>query len=70
MNQKTSIPDSKTIRSLLRLSQEDFAHEIGVSFATVHRWENGKALPSKLAQARMLEIWKRLIDEKNRTPIH
>ena len=70
MNQKITIPDSKTLRSLLGLSQEDFAHEIGVSFATVNRWENGKALPSKLAQARILEIWKRFIEEKNRTPIH
>lgn len=29
------------IRSLL--SQADFAKEIGVSFSTVNRWENGKA---------------------------
>ena len=28
------------------LTQEDFAKEIGVSFATVNRWETGKAKPN------------------------
>jgi DNA-binding transcriptional regulator YiaG len=40
----------KRVRSQLNLSQEDLAHDIGVSFATVNRWENGKASPSKLAR--------------------
>lgn len=39
----------KNVRSQLNMSQEDLAHAIGVSFATVNRWENGKTLPSKLA---------------------
>ena len=39
----------KKVRSQLNLSQEDLAHAIGVSFATVNRWENGKTSPSKLA---------------------
>jgi len=39
----------KAVRAALSLSQEDLAHAIGVSFATVNRWENGKTLPSKLA---------------------
>ncbi len=40
----------KAVRAALNLSQEDLAHAIGVSFATVNRWENGKTNPSKLAQ--------------------
>lgn len=32
----------KAIRAQLSISQEDFAHAPGGSFATVHRWENGK----------------------------
>lgn len=40
----------KKVRSQLYMSQEDIAHAIGVSFATVNRWENGKSSPSKLAQ--------------------
>ena len=31
------------------LSQEELAHALGVSFATVNRWENGRTAPSKLA---------------------
>lgn len=39
----------KEVRVQLDLSQEDFAREIGVSYATVNRWENGRFLPSKMA---------------------
>ncbi len=39
----------KNVRNQLNLSQENLAHAIGVSFATVNRWENGKSMPSKLA---------------------
>jgi len=39
----------KEVRRQLGLSQEELAHELGVSFATVNRWENGKTAPSKLA---------------------
>ena len=41
----------KSVRDQLALSQEDLARELGVSFATVNRWENGKVNPSKLAKA-------------------
>ena len=40
----------KDIRDQLSLSQEDLARELGVSFATVNRWENNQAKPSKLAK--------------------
>lgn len=40
----------KEVRRQLALSQEELAHAIGVSFATVNRWENGKTAPSKLAR--------------------
>lgn len=36
----------KEIRIKSLLSQSDFAEEIGVSFSTVNRWENGKAVPN------------------------
>ena len=35
----------KAIRQKSLLSQIDFAKELGVSFSTVNRWENGKAVP-------------------------
>lgn len=43
--------DSKSIKELrerLRISQEAFAHLIGVSVVTVNRWENGKASPLRV----------------------
>ncbi len=40
----------KYVRTTLRLSQEDFTHELGVSFATMNRWENGNYNTSRLAR--------------------
>lgn len=40
----------KYVRTTLKLSQEDLAHELGVSFATINRWENGNYNPSRLAK--------------------
>ncbi len=40
----------KEVRKQLGISQEDLAHALGVSFATVNRWENEKTSPSKLAR--------------------
>ena len=36
----------KFIRGTLLLSQKRLAEELGVSFATVNRWESGKHQPS------------------------
>lgn len=35
------------IRAAKSLSQEQLARELGVSFATINRWENGRTEPSK-----------------------
>ena len=43
----------RSVREQLDLSQEDLAREIGVSYATVNRWENGQTMPSKLAKANL-----------------
>lgn len=50
MGTKPFVEQVKAVRTALSLSQEELAHAIGVSFATVNRWENGKNNPSKLAQ--------------------
>jgi putative transcriptional regulator len=39
----------KELREQLHLTQEAMAETLGVSFATVNRWENGWTAPSKLA---------------------
>ena len=46
----------KALRQQHGWSQEDLARELGVSFSTVNRWENGKAKPSQLAQKGILTL--------------
>ena len=46
----------KRIRLALKLSQEDLARELGVSYATINRWENGKSTPSRLALGAIKEF--------------
>lgn len=46
------------IRKRLNASQEDLAKMIGVSFATVNRWENGHSSPNKATQLRLYEVCK------------
>jgi len=41
----------KDVRRQLEMSQEDLARKLGVSFATINRWENEKTTPSRLARA-------------------
>jgi DNA-binding transcriptional regulator YiaG len=46
----------KKLREILNLSQQSFATELGVSVATVSRWENGAFTPSPLAVAKLEEL--------------
>lgn len=41
----------KALRVSLGMTQEDLAHELGVTVSTVNRWENGHTRPSRLATA-------------------
>lgn len=40
----------KYVREILGYSQDKLAQVLGVSFATINRWENSKNTPSNLAQ--------------------
>ena len=46
------------IRNRLNASQEDLARMIGISYATVNRWENGHSQPNKASQLRLYDICK------------
>ena len=46
----------RELRMKMALTQEQFAAEVGVTFATVNRWESGKAKPSPLAARRIREL--------------
>lgn len=53
----------KEIRKQLTLSQEDLARQLGVSYATVNRWENGQSKPSKLAKAQLVAFCKKMTSQ-------
>ena len=58
----------KRVRKILQLSQEDLAYAVGVSFATINRWENGKNAPSKLAKRQFNSFCEKMkieIDQSN-----
>lgn len=48
----------KKIRISLNMSQTELAELLKISFATVNRWENGRAVPNKLAQSTLYELCK------------
>ena len=46
----------KSVRERLDLTQVRLAERIGVSFATVNRWENGQTKPARLAWRQILDL--------------
>lgn len=48
----------KEIRLYIGMSQQEFADQLGVTFATINRWENAKASPNKLAQTKLYDFCK------------
>ena len=53
---KNVAEELKKLRQQQGWSQEDLARTLGVSFATVNRWENGKTKPSRLAQEKIKQV--------------
>lgn len=48
--------DIKRLREQLGMSQEEFAHKMGVAGTTVRRWEAGICKPIKLAQEKLQRL--------------
>jgi transcriptional regulator with XRE-family HTH domain len=46
----------RLLRTRLGLSQEQLARRLGVSFATVNRWESGRSQPSARARRALAEL--------------
>jgi putative transcriptional regulator len=46
----------RAVRRELKMTQEEFAHELGITVGTVNRWENGRFRPSKLARATLADF--------------
>lgn len=51
------------LRRRLNMTQEEFAHAIGVTVSTVNRWENGHIEPSRLARKAMEGLLTQIPDE-------
>ena len=49
----------KELRAKVGLTQEDFAHLLGVTTVTIHNWESGKTKPSRMARKLLEEIEKK-----------
>jgi DNA-binding transcriptional regulator YiaG len=46
----------RDMRNRLAMTQEEFAHALGITVSTVNRWENGHSEPSKLARATIARL--------------
>jgi putative transcriptional regulator len=46
----------KGLRQRLGLTQEQFAHVVGVTFSTVNQWENSRRRPQPFLLKRLLEL--------------
>ncbi len=55
----------KGLRAALNLTQEAFAHALGVTYMTVVRWEAGKFKPSHLAMEKIHLIRETLKEKQN-----
>lgn len=51
----------KELRAKLILSQQEFADLLGVSFASINRWESGRHEPTIKAKRKILELYKKTV---------
>ena len=56
----------RELRQTLKLTQEKFAAQLGVSFPTINRWENGHATPSPLALRQIELLLNQLVESPDR----
>ncbi|MCC5666186.1 helix-turn-helix domain-containing protein [Nostoc sp. CHAB 5784] len=55
----------RELRQTLKLTQEKFATQLGVTFPTINRWENGHATPSPLALKQIDTLLNQLSESPN-----
>ena len=65
----------KTIRQMAKMSQEQFAGEIGTTVLSINRWENDKAEPNRMSQRQLfrfcvengIELGEKIAEDKRYT---
>lgn len=58
----------KGLRERLHLTQEQFAHKVGVTYSTVNHWENGKRIPQPFLVKRLIEIREEFDKQEKKRP--
>lgn len=53
---RCAVETIQMLRERLRLTQAELAEQLGVSFASVNRWENCRAIPGRQVQQKLLEV--------------
>ena len=56
----------RSLRASIELTQVQLAKRIGVSFATVNRWENNQSKPARLAWRQILDLEAEIATSKAR----
>lgn len=59
-----TLDEIKIWRLEMKMSQEDFAHYVGVTTSTVNRWEQLRRIPSKMALTLMIQKKKEYDDKR------
>ena len=49
----------KLLREKMLLTQQEFASKLDVSFASVHRWENGEHEPTMKVKRQLMKLMKK-----------
>jgi len=62
----TEIKKLKKLRKKLKLTQQQLATELGISIATLNRWESGKYKPSNLGLSKIRIFLKSRYKNKKR----
>jgi transcriptional regulator with XRE-family HTH domain len=52
----------RQLRLEMGLTQEQLARELGVTYSSVNRWENGRSKPSPLARQKIEQMLKLMSD--------
>ncbi|MEH2316032.1 helix-turn-helix domain-containing protein [Nostoc sp.] len=50
----------RDLRLAFGLTQEQFAAQLGVTYSTINRWENGRSKPSPLAMEKIEEMLEKM----------
>lgn len=58
----------RRLREQLGLTQEQFAHKVGVTYSTVNHWENGKRAPQPFLLSRLRQLQEQVESQETASP--